>query len=155
MTYLNSEVFYHKLPADSCELFPMPPRDMAIAVGKRNLSAGPLPIAAVMNLREDVRPLGDLGVSCDGPALRVFLFANKPVHKLTGRKIAITSHTMTSVQLLRILLKDLWDVSDYEFVETDAPHEAALWIGDPALNMVREGQNTYAYDLGEAWKRLT
>jgi chorismate dehydratase len=155
MTYLNSEVFYLKLPKDSCELVAMPPRAMAAAVERGELAAGPLPIAEVFRLGGSVRSLGNLGVASDGPANSVFLFAHDPIEGLSGKRIAVTSHTATSIQLLRILFADLWGVRGHEFVSTAESNDAALWIGDPALQRRSSGEYAYRYDLGSAWKQLT
>ncbi|MBN4064552.1 menaquinone biosynthesis protein [Dehalococcoides mccartyi] len=155
MTYLNSEVFYRQLPVESCVLVPMPPRAMAAAVERGDLHAGPLPIAEVMRLGDSVRSLGDMGVACDGPALSVILFSNSPVESLSSASIAVTSHTATSIQLLRVLFADLWNVKGHQFVEMTDEHEAALIIGDPALEKLTTGSYPYQYDLGEAWKTLT
>ena len=155
MTYLNSVVFYRKLPADSCELVAMPPRAMAAAVESGELDAGPLPIAEVFRLGDQVRSLGNIGVASDGAANSVFLFSNIPVDLLSGKKIAVTTHTATSIQLLRVLFVDYWNVSDPEFVQTDDPHDAALWIGDPALERRSSGEYAHMYDLGTEWKKLT
>ncbi|MEE8045519.1 MAG: menaquinone biosynthesis protein [Dehalococcoidia bacterium] len=155
MTYLNSEVFYRKLPTESCELIAMHPRAMAVAVESGELAAGPLPIAEVFRLGDQVRSLGNLGVSSDGPALSVCLFSHKPIEMLSDKKIAVTTHTATSIQLLRVLFADLWDVSGHEFVDIADAHDAALWIGDPALERKASGQYPYQYDLGSAWKKLT
>lgn len=155
MTYLNSEVFYRHLPEESCELVAMPPRAMAAAVDRGGLAAGPLPTAEVFRLGDAVRPLGNLGVASDGSANSVFLFSHLPVDKLNGKRIAVTTHTATSIQLLRVLFADLWNVSGHEFVRTDESHDAALWIGDPALERRSSGQYPYRYDLGRSWKGLT
>ena len=155
MTYLNSEVFYRHLPEESCELGAMPPRAMAAAVDRGDLAAGPLPTAEVFRLGDAVRPLGNLGVASDGSANSVFLFSHLPVDKLNGKRIAVTTHTATSIQLLRVLFADLWNVSGHEFVRTDESHDAVLWIGDPALERRSSGQYPYRYDLGRSWKGLT
>ena len=155
MTYLNSEVFYRHLPEESCELVAMPPRAMAAAVDRGDLAAGPLPTAEVFRLGDAVRPLGNLGVASDGSANSVFLFSHLPVDKLNGKRIAVTTHTATSIQLLRVLFADLWNVSGHEFVRTDESHDAVLWIGDPALERRSSGQYPYRYDLGRSWRGLT
>jgi chorismate dehydratase len=54
-----------------------------------------------------------------------------------------------------VLFADLWDVSGHQFVDIYDTHEAALWIGDPALERIASGQYPYQYDLGTAWKKLT
>ena len=155
MTYLNSEVFYRKLPVGSCRLIALPPRAMAVAVERGEMVAGPLPTAEVFRLGDTVRSLGNLGVASDGPAKSVLLFSHVPVDELGGKRIAVTSHTATSIQLLRILFAERWVVSGHEFVETDETHDAALWIGDPALERRSTGEYAYQYDLGTAWKELT
>ncbi len=155
MTYLNSEVFYRKLPGDSCDLVAMPPRAMAAAVDRGELAAGPLPIAEVFRLGDSVRSLGNLGVACDGPANSVFLFSHVPVEELSGKRIAVTSHTASSIQLLRVLFAELWDVAGHTFVPTSGTHDAALWIGDQALERRASGEYACRYDLGTAWKDLT
>ncbi|MDE0592721.1 MAG: menaquinone biosynthesis protein [Dehalococcoidia bacterium] len=155
MTYLNSEVFYRKLPTDSCELIALPPRAMAAAVESGELHAGPLPIAEVLRIGEKVQSLGDMGVACDGAALSVFLFSNIPVEELSGSNIAVTTHTATSIQLLRVLFADLWNVNNHRFVEMSDAHDATLIIGDPALEKLALGEYPYYYDLGSAWKTLT
>lgn len=155
MTYLNSEVFYRKLPIGSCDLVAMSPRTMAEAVERGRLAAGPLPTAAVIRLGAQVRSLGNLGVASDGAAMSVLLFSHVPVDQLCGKRIAITSHTVTSVQLLRVLFADLWRVSCHRFVETTDGHDAVLWIGDHALTRRDSSEYKYRYDLGDAWKNLT
>ncbi len=155
MTYLNSEVFYRKLSSDSCELVPLPPRAMAAALERGELQAGPLPIAEVVRLGGKVRSLGNMGVACDGPAMSVFLFSHQPVKSLSGSSIAVTPHTATSIQMLRVLFADLWNVSGHRFVDLSDQHEAALIIGDPALEMFASKKYPYSLDLGSAWKSLT
>ncbi|MDA0596840.1 MAG: menaquinone biosynthesis protein [Chloroflexi bacterium] len=155
MTYLNSEVFYRKLPLESCALVALPPRAMAAAVESGELHAGPLPIAEVLRMGEKVQSLGEMGVACYGAALSVFLFSNSPVEELSGSNIAVTAHTATSIQLLRVLFADLWNVSNHRFVEMSDDHDAELIIGDPALEKLSIGEFQYHYDLGSAWKKLT
>jgi chorismate dehydratase len=128
---------------------------MALAVERGELHAGPLPIAEVMRLGDSVRPLGNLGVASDGPALSVILFSRKPVEDLSGSNIAVTTHTATSIQLVRVLFADLWNVTGHRFVEPSDDHDAVLVIGDPALEMLASDRYPHQYDLGTAWKSLT
>ena len=155
MTYLNSEVFYWKLSKSSFKLIPMPPRAMAAALERGELAAGPLPLAEILRMGDQVRSLGDLGVSSHGAAKSVFLFSRVSVEKLSGMNVAVTSHTATSIQLLRVLFNDFWNVSDHKFVGVDCSHEAALWIGDPALERRYSSDYEFIYDLGTAWTTLT
>jgi len=128
---------------------------MAAAVELGELHGGPLPIAEVIRLGDQVRSLGNIGVAADGPAQSVFLFSHLPIDELDGKRVAVTSHTATSIQLLRVLFADLWNVGGQEFVETSDSHDAALWIGDLALERRSSDEYEYQYDLGSAWKTLT
>lgn len=82
----------------------------------------------------------------------VCLFSTVPLQNIN--KIYLDHHSMTSVQLLRILLKEYWQ-KEVEF-ETAAvlpglPEngDAALVIGDKAFEW--HGKFPYTYDLAETW----
>lgn len=156
MPYLNSEVFYRGLPTGEFELIPMPPRAMAAAVERGELDAGPLPVAEVFRLGERLRPVGPFCVATRGRVDSVLLLSRKPIADLAGAMVAVTSHTATSVQLLRVLFADLWRTAPAGYVETDQPHAAKLVIGDEALRLRRPtGEYPHIYDLSVAWQRLT
>jgi chorismate dehydratase len=156
MPYLNSEVFYRALPPEDYDLVPMPPRAMAAAVERDDLDAGPLPVAEVLRLGGLLIPVGDFCVATGRRANSVLLLSATPAEALDGKTVAVTAHTATSIQLLRVLFADVWHVRPARYVELDAPHDARLVIGDEALRL-RRGEPPYQviYDLGEEWRRLT
>ena len=91
----------------------------------------------------------------DGAGLGVvsiLLFTNSPLTDLSGARIAVTGHTATSVQLMRVLMAEKWGVTDAELVTPGDPHDALLLIGDPALQ-ARHGLPgfEYKFDLGLEW----
>ncbi len=156
MPYLNSAVFYRFLPKGPWEMKEMTPKDMAAAVGRGELDAGPLPVVEVFRLENILNPLGGLCVASNGPANSVLLFSRVPVEDLDGSDVGVTSHSATSVQLMRVLFEDLWRVRPARYVGDDRDAEAYLFIGDKALRLRgRMNGYDYEYDLGEAWKRLT
>lgn len=160
MPYANSLVFYSRMARDAAELITLPPRNMADAMRRGELDAGPLPIYEVLNLGDTVVPVGDFGVATDGAAHSVLLFSEVSCDTLSGSDIAVTAHTSTSIQLLRILMADLWDVGDVDFVGPDEECDARLLIGDAALEFRRERtaereRYRHVYDLAEEWKMLT
>ena len=160
MPYANSLVFYSRMPRDVVELITLPPRNMADAMKHGRLDAGPLPIYEVLKLGDAVVPVGDFGVATDGAAKSVLLFSTASCDTLSGATIAVTAHTSTSIQLLRILMADLWNVGDVEFVGPGEPSDAKLLIGDAALEFRRERSEArdryrYVYDLAEQWRVLT
>jgi chorismate dehydratase len=152
MPYLNSDVFYRALPEDAAELIALTPRAMANALREGDLDAGPMPLAEIIRLGDDVVQLGDLCVATTKAALSILLFANSPLTKLSGTRIAVTAHTATSVQLMRVLMAEEWGVTGAELVTPDDPHDALLLIGDPALQARRGLPGfEYKFDLGLEW----
>lgn len=156
MPYLNSEIFYRNLPAEGIELVSLPPRAMAAAVERGELDAGPLPLAEVFRLGDLLLPVGDFCIATSGRVKSVLLLSRLPVSQLGGRPVAVTSHTATSIQLLRVLFAHRWHVEPGSYVEMDEPHEAKLIIGDEALKHRRDHPGySHVYDLGEEWQGLT
>lgn len=160
MPYANSLVFYSEMSPDEVELVTLPPRNMADAMARGQLDAGPLPIYEVLKLGETVVPIGTIGVATNGDARSVLLFSEVSADRLGGKRIAITSHTSTSVQLLRILTREHWNIVDVRLVGPTDGHEAMLVIGDAALRMRSEiggeaKRYRYVYDLAGEWKSLT
>lgn len=160
MPYLNSVAFYRHLDRAMYDLIPLPPRAMAAAVERGALDAGPLPLAEVLRLGDALVPVGDLCVATRERANSVLLLSSVPVTGLAGRTIAVTSHTATSIQLLRVLFADRWRVTPGRYVELEDEHDAKLVIGDDALRRrgaasEPHGVYRHVYDLGEEWHRLT
>ena len=154
MPYLNSEVFYRTLDPESCELVTARPRAMALAVESGNLDGGPLPVAEVFRLGDAVREVGELGVAIHGTVLSVLLLSDVPADQLDGQRIAITEDTATSVQLLRVLCADHWNIKP-ELVAPGSEAPARLVIGDEANRLRKVGGAKYVYDLSEEWQKLT
>lgn len=115
--------------------------------------------------RHVLRALPDFSIATLGPVYSVMLFHREPWENLTGKKIALTTDSATSVQLLKVLLRGA-DISA-EFVPMapalDAMLErcdAALLIGDVALQEAVakrpvNGKRPLITDLGKAWYDLT
>lgn len=119
--------------------------------------------------------LPDLAITCDGPVRSVMLFSRVPAPELGGRRVLVSTSSMTSVELLRQLFRERWHAAP-EFVPADAEvadvanfgaatHAARLVIGDAALMLdaARRGDAAadgaphypFAYDLGAEWKAWT
>jgi chorismate dehydratase len=152
MPYLNSDVFYWTMPPESFELRPLAPRAMAWAIENGEIDAGPLPVAEWFRMQDRLVPVGDYCVATGATAVSILFFSRVPAVDLTGRRIAVTEHTSTSVQLLRVLLEERWHVRPERFVLLDEPADALLLIGDVALRN-RHGIEgfPYVYDLGAEW----
>src|SRR5881409_3500898 len=109
--------------------------------------------------------LPDLAISCDGPVRSVALFSKRPAQELDQATVLLTASSRTSVRLLELLCRDVWNVQP-RFVQARAeaadlddlaglPHDAVLVIGDPALLLAARHAYALRYDLGEEWKRWT
>lgn len=109
--------------------------------------------------------LPDLAISSDGPVRSVALFSKRRVHELGTGTILISASSRTSVELLRLLCRDVWGIQPRfaearaEAADLDAvmalPHDAVLVIGDPALLLQARNAYPHRYDLGEEWKKWT
>ncbi len=109
---------------------------------------------------KELRALPDFSIASLGKVFSVMLFSKKPWHDLANTTIAITTQSATSVELLRVLLKEKG--INVELVPLEASlqemlkeHSAALLIGDNALIEATNNHKHYIYDLGEEWYKLT
>lgn len=115
--------------------------------------------------RQQLRALPDFSIATLGPVYSVMLFHWRPWLELDGANIAVTTHSATSVELLRVLLNEHGLSAELLPCEPDLTamlkhHDAALLIGDSALTeAVRrrdiDGRQPLVTDLGEAWYALT
>ena len=91
---------------------------------------------------------------CSFEVRSVKLFSRFPIEELSGRKVRMTSQSMTSVALLRILLelrhglKPVY-VSGLAAEDSD---DACLLIGDMALEENERHRFEFDYDLGSLWQ---
>lgn len=115
--------------------------------------------------RHQLRALPDFSIATLGPVYSVMLFHWRPWQELDGARIAVTTHSATSIELLRMLLTEHGLSAELLACEPDLPamlkhHDAALLIGDSALTeaVLRrgiDGRQPLVTDLGEAWYALT
>ena len=150
------------VPADLVTGTPAELNDLLVA-GELDVSV----ISAIEYARhaKDLVLLPDLAISCDGPVQSVALFSKRPPTELDGATILLTASSRTSVALLELLCRDVWNVRPQfaqaraEASDLDAlarlPHEAVLVIGDPALLLSARRAYPHRVDLGDAWKRWT
>lgn len=105
--------------------------------------------------------LPDLSVSSDGPVNSILLFSRKPPEQIRNGRIALTNTSATSINLLKIIMEKAyggkpvyWDsepVLDTMMEESDA----ALLIGDHAIQASWRDHGYIVTDLGEVWKEWT
>jgi chorismate dehydratase len=134
------------------------------------LAAGELDVSAVSAV-EYARAahlyhlLPNLAISCDGPVHSVALFSKRPVVDLDGATVLRTASSRTSVLLLELLCRHVWQVQPHfataraepnDLAALEAlPHDAVLVIGDAALHLRASGRYPVCEDLGSAWHAWT
>jgi chorismate dehydratase len=100
-----------------------------------------------------------LGIACDGAVNSVALFTRVPVSQI--RRLALDVSSRSSVGLVRVLCRHHWG-NEPEYVDA-APNlssmldvaDAALMIGDPALDAPWKSLDVAKIDLGEAWQEFS
>ena len=94
-------------------------------------------------------------IGADGAVSSVMLFSRVPMSDIT--KVYLDVDSRTSVLLVRLLAKHLWNISP-EWVDQTVIREAneaqsLLAIGDKAFAL--KGEFPYYWDLGLEWKKMT
>lgn len=134
--------------------------DVPSAGGKKLIHAESdiaLAPVVVKNAMEDLQLITDYCIGATGPVRTVCLVSNVPVEEI--QEIYLDDHSLTSVQLLRILLQDHWNLhpvlkpATIGFLDAVNNTTAALVIGDRSFHVT--GRFTYVYDLAEHWIQHT
>ena len=136
----------------------------------RQLLAGEIDLTLVSSIeflrhRDVLRALPDFSIATLGPVYSVTLFHWEPWTALSGKKIALTTDSATSVELLKALLRESGIDADFVPMTPDldamlSSYDAALLIGDTALceavaKRPVNGRKPLITDLGSAWYDLT
>lgn len=116
-------------------------------------------IPAIEYLRGDYRMVPGVAIGSNGPIASVAIFSHVPVDKISTLALDISSRT--SVALTRVLCAARWGIAPkLTPAEPDiramlARADAALIIGDPALDLNPAAHNVTKIDLGSEWHAMT
>jgi len=133
-----------------------PPAQVARMLGQGNLDVGLIPSIEVQRIPH-LRVLPDLCVASRHEVRSVLLVSRCAPEEI--RKVALDQNSRTSVTLLRILLRERWNLDPEYIHERPDPErmlaeaDAALVIGDPALRVDRDRYRII--DLAAEWNALT
>jgi chorismate dehydratase len=102
-------------------------------------------------------------ISSVGPVRSVLLFSPFELAELKGQQIAITGESATSINLLRIIFREFYGltnvtdhVPDVAIEPLIAQKQPALLIGDRALRLAQQlPEGIKVFDLGELWFQHT
>jgi chorismate dehydratase len=126
------------------------------------LKAGRLDVAMIPSIEYFRQPgykiISDACIACRGPVRSVKLFSRVPVENI--RTLALDEGSRTSAALIRILLKEEFDLepelSSLPIGASTAasPADAVLVIGDRGI-AADKGRFSHVWDLGERWMQMT
>lgn len=117
-----------------------------------------VPSAEYLRVAGEYKLVPGLCIASRGPVSTVLLVAKTPLDQ--ARSLALDERSRTSVALLKILYGDRFSPAiEYRPARPDLAemlrvHDAALIIGDQALNAVPVTGNLSVHDLGEEWFRI-
>ena len=115
-----------------------------------------VPVSVIPKLR-NAHIISDYCIGANGSVDTVCLYSDVPIQEI--KNIALDYQSRTSVALLKILLKEYWQLNpelkkaNIGFEENIKDKNAALVIGDRAFNL--NSKHKYIYDLSAVWKEMT
>jgi len=95
----------------------------------------------------------DICTSCSFEVRSVKLFSKVPIEDLSHKTVCLTAQSMTSINLLKILLHERFGLEPVYKSGTYEPiDDACLLIGDQALEENERHRFAFDYDLGALWQ---
>ncbi|MGH6655913.1 MAG: menaquinone biosynthetic enzyme MqnA/MqnD family protein [Actinocrinis sp.] len=129
-----------------------------------DLDIGPISLVEFLRNADDLVVLPDIAVGSDGPVMSCNLVSQLPFADLGGERVALGSTSRTTVQLARMVLREVHGVEpSYYTCPPDLAQmmqeaAAGVLIGDAALRATLHDAprlGLQLLDLGAAWKDWT
>jgi chorismate dehydratase len=160
VSYLNTKplvyAFENGAMANEMELIFDYPSKVAQMLINNEIDLGLVPVAVIPQVQH-AQIISNFCIGATNPVASVCLFSKLPIEEIES--VILDYQSRTSVALLKILLKDFWNISP-NFIASEIGFEkdingttAALIIGDRAL--VQLNNFPFVYDLAEAWQKMT
>lgn len=147
--------------ANEVKFFTQVPAELNRAMRKGEIDMGAISSFAFGQAGNSYVLLPDLSVSAFGAVKSILLFHKKPLEQLKTAKIALPTTSATSVHLLKVILEKFYDAEPSYFYSAPILDkmlknaDAALLIGDHAIQAAWKNSELYVTDLGELWKQWT
>ena len=115
-----------------------------------------VPVVVIPKL-QDLQIISDYCIGANGGVGTVCLYSDVPITEIES--IALDYQSRTSVKLLKILLKEYWELNpelkntEVGFEDSIKGKNAALVIGDRAFAL--NTKHKFIYDLSAIWKEMT
>ena len=165
IAYLNVAPYFHYLTEQGFkgEIAAGVPSELNRMLAEGTIDACPSSSYEYGLRADDYLLLPGHSISSIGPVHSVLLFTQGPLNDLSGQEIAITGESATSINLLKILLKEFYRIGEVFFKVPDRTVEACLQdgqsvllIGDRALEAARNcPPGVQITDLGALWYHFT
>jgi chorismate dehydratase len=160
ISYLNTAPlmwgFEHELSVPNFEIAYTVPSQCAAKLADGSADIGIIPSAAYATI-PNLAIIPGVAIASKGAVRSILLASHKPLEEI--RTVALDSSSLTSVVLTRVLFEKWWGGGrTFTSAAPDvkamlAASDAALLIGDPALQVDRSRYHTW--DLAEEWVRFT
>jgi len=161
--YYNVLPFYHGLTSSdvACfEFYESYPTKVNLAMRQGKIDIAPISSLEYLNHQKEYSLLPGLTIGARDFSGSVMLLSKEKIEGLHNETIGVTNQSLSSVALLRILMKMKYRLNNrFEYTKLK-PHEAVqkyratLVIGDEAL-LFRSTDFLYKYDLSELWWNWT
>jgi len=148
-----------KLPpiAGEIELIEDTPSRLAELLLNDEIDVGLVPVAVIPQLKEYFIS-SDYCIGTETEVASVCLFSEVPLNEIT--KVYLDYQSLSSVALLRWLMKEYWNIDPQIIQTTDDDYRkkirgttAGLVIGDRAFEQRKV--STFIYDLASEWRSIT
>ena len=153
---LECEAFYYDMERRGIALVNMEPNQVADALERGEIDAGPIPLLDVSRLEPTASPIQRFCVASVNQAVSCVLLSNREIGELRGGAIAVNEPDSTTLQLLRVILESKHGIGDVSFVDSQSEHDAMFLTWNRGLRGRRAVRGfANRYDLGEEWQEWT
>lgn len=163
--YINaSPVYYgldHGLLPGWITLVPRPPAVLNAMMEAGTIDMGPVSAAFYGMHHSDLLVLPDLSIASHGEVMSVILMSNYPLNQLHGRQVMLSQESATSACLVRLMMAQTHQRPRFTtgrlkgIKDVPGDVDAAMIIGDAAMNQPWEERFRYRFDLGQEWFNST
>ena len=154
VAYTNTKPFIyginHSAVSDQIDLSLDIPSDCAAKLINGTVDVGLIPVAAIPHV-PGANIISDYCIGSVGAVNSVFIFSSVPAAEI--RTLKLDSHSRTSNNLARVLLKFHFKQEVICTTDADAVTDAIVLIGDRTFG--KKDDYAYAYDMGEEWMKFT
>lgn len=126
------------------------PSDCAGKVIDGTVDLGLIPVAAIPHV-PNAQIIANYCIGSVGAVNSVFIFSNVPAQQI--KTIKLDSHSRTSNNLAKVLLKFHFKQEVTYTTDAEAVTDAIVLIGDRTFG--KKGDYAYVYDMGEEWMNFT